>query len=251
MAEKKATKKVTKSNKPAPVRATKEKTPVRAKKTTEKSSVTATKNTDTKTTKKDVSLSKVRVKKSYVLTFLGVLLLVLAIFLVRKYLIAAMVNGQPISRLSVIRDLERQGGKQTLDTLITKSLIKQEAKKKNVTISQKDIDNEIKRLESTFSQQGQKLEQVLQMNGMTKEQLIEQIELQKIIEKIVGKKEVTSKEIDDYIERNRESLPQDQDDATLRKNTKERLEQQQLNERAEAFLENLRKNAKIEYYINY
>ncbi len=233
---------------------TKTKTPSRARKSSVKTQAVQSEKTVNKenaSSPRLASLRSVRVRRTYIIIAAVILLLVAGIFLARNYLIAAMVNGQPISRLSVISELERQGGKQTLDTIITKTLIAQEAKKRNVTVSQKDIDNELKRLEQQYSTQGQKLDQVLAMNGMTKDQLVELIETQKRIEKMVGEQKVTDKEVDEYIERNRESLPQDQDEAVLKKNTKERLQQQKLNEKAQTFLDDLRKNAKIDYYVQY
>lgn len=192
-----------------------------------------------------------RVRKSYFFTILGILLFVVVLYLLRNLIIAATVNGQPISRLSVISELEKQGGKQTLESLITKNLIIQEARKRNVDVSQKEIDAEMKKIKDNLAAQGQNLDQVLQLQGMTKDQLVEQIKLQKMIEKMVKPAAVTDKEITEYINNNQESLPQDQDEKTLRANIKERLQQQRLNDDAQKFLENLRKNAKINYFVNY
>ena len=198
------------------------------------------------------SVSKaVRVRKSYFFTILGILVFVIVIYLLRNLIIAATVNGQPISRLSVISELEKQGGKQALDSLITKSLIIQEARKRNVEVSQQDIDGEMKKIQANLASQGQNLDQVLQLQGMTKQQLIDQIKLNKMIEKIVKPAPVTDKEVDDYYNTNKESLPQNQDEAALKKTIKDRLQQQKLNDEAQKFLENLRKSAKINYYVNY
>jgi hypothetical protein len=143
MAEKIVKNKTTKSNKP--------KTTVSKAK---KSSVKSTTRAETvKSKPQSISVSSTkkpfRIRRSYVITLAGLIIVMSAVFFARNYLIAAVVNGQPISRLTVIQDLERQGGKQTLDTLITKSLIKQEAKKKNITVSQADINSELKRRRST------------------------------------------------------------------------------------------------------
>lgn len=192
-----------------------------------------------------------RMRKSYMLTLLGILGLVGLLYLFRNVFVAATVNGQPISRLSVIQELERQGGKQTIDSLVTKSVINQEAKKRNITISQSEIDGELKKIDQNLQSQGQKLDQVLELQGMTKEQLVEQIRLQKLIEKMIGTIAISDEEITEYLTNNAESLPQDQDEATLRANVKERLQQQKLNEQAQTFLEKLRNEAKINYFINY
>jgi hypothetical protein len=193
----------------------------------------------------------VRIKKSYFFTVLGILLLVALIYLLRNLVVAASVNGQYISRLTVINELERQGGKQALDSLITKSLITQEAQKRKITIAQSEVDGELKKIDANLAKQGQKLDQVLQLQGMTKEQLVEQIKLQKMIEKMVGKITVSDKEIDDYLTTNKESLPQDQDERTLRTNVQNQLQQQKLNEKAQKFLEDIRAKAKINRFVSY
>ena len=192
-----------------------------------------------------------KVKRSYAITVLGILAIVALLYLGRNLIVAAIVNGQPISRIAVIRELEKQGGKQALDSLVTKQLILQESRKKSISVSQKEIDDEMKKIEKNLEAQGQKLDQVLALQGMTKDTLVEQIKLQKMLEKMVGKIEVTEKEIDEYIEENIDSLPQDQEEATLRSNVKNSLTQQKLNTKAQEILENLRKNAKINYFVQY
>jgi len=66
-----------------------------------------------------------------------VVVLVVAAFLLKGLFIAALVNGQPISRFTVISELEKQSGKQALTSLVNQTLIFQEAKKKNITVSPK------------------------------------------------------------------------------------------------------------------
>ncbi len=229
------------------------------KKTTsaDKSKVTKSKSRDLKQvssapeTPKTSSIRSLKVKRSYVAVVLGILILVTIVYLGRNLIVAAMVNGQPISRLSVVRELESQGGKQALDSLITKQLILQEARKKNVAVSSSDVDAEMKKISDNLAQQGQKLDQVLSLQGMTRDQLVEQIKLQKMLEKMVGKIEVTEKEVDDYITNNQESLPTDQDEASIAANVKTSLTQQKLNEKAQSMLEALRKNANINYFVQY
>lgn len=196
--------------------------------------------------------SPVRLKKSYLLWGIGVITLILAIYLLRGIFIAATVNGQPISRIAVIRELERQGGKQALNSIVTKNLILQEAKKQNVTVNQEEIDKELKRIEDNIKRQGQTLDQALMLQGMTRESLQGQIRLQKMIEKIVGKDiKVTEKAIDEYIAKNQESIPQEQDPKVVRKQVKEQLRQQKLNEKVNTWITSLRKNAKISSFVPY
>jgi hypothetical protein len=248
MAEKTTKKKVTtKAAKSAPA-----KSPRSTVRSTRTRSASAAKVESVETPEQKTPVNKaVRVRKSYFFMLLGAALLVIVIYLLRNLIVAATVNNHPISRLSVISELEKQGGKQALDSLITKSLIVQEAEKRNVEVSQKDIDGEMKKIQANLAAQGQNLDQVLQLQGMTKTQLTDQIKLQKMIEKMVKPAQISDKEVTDYITANKESLPQDQDEAALKKNVKDRLQQQRLNDEAQKFLDSLRKNAKINYYVNY
>src|SRR5258706_15504399 len=115
-------KKVT-TKKPAPKISVKTRTQVQSaavvSKPTEKKSV-PTKNRVLKTRKAYLILAAVIVA-------LGILL-----YTGRGLFVAAVVNGQPISRLSIIQESEKQSGKQALETIVRNTLIEQEAHKANV-----------------------------------------------------------------------------------------------------------------------
>src|SRR3990167_8603459 len=81
---------------------------------------------------------------------IGIIVFLALILLARRQLLAATVNGEPIGRLAVIAELEKQGGKNTLDSLITETIILQQAKKKNVTVTDKEIDKQIKDIEKSL-----------------------------------------------------------------------------------------------------
>ncbi|MDP2628319.1 MAG: hypothetical protein Q8P15_00280, partial [Nanoarchaeota archaeon] len=95
--------------------------------------------------------------------FIPLMIIVVAVlaFSLKGLFVAALVNGQPITRLSVIGELEKQGGQQTLASLVNQALIFQEAKRKNVEVSQKEIDEEAKKIEEVLKQQGQDLNTAL------------------------------------------------------------------------------------------
>ncbi len=187
-----------------------------------------------------------KLKKSYII--LGVIIIVLAILLYvfRGLFIAATVNGEPISRLTVINSLEQQGGKQALNTLVTKTLIEQEAQKEHVTVSQAEIDSEMKTIESNVTGQGQKLDDVLKSQGMTRQTLEDQVRLQKLVEKMVGKNiTVSAKEVTDYMNKNK-GMP-----GMTKANVEQQLYQQKLTPKVQSWIADLQKNAKINYYVSY
>ncbi len=179
--------------------------------------------------------------------------LLVAMFLYLKGLfLAALVNGSAITRLSVIQRLEKTAGKQTLDALITKELILQEAGKRKITISDQEIDKEISRIEANVKRQGGTLDQALAAQGMSRVDFREQVKLQKILEKMFSEQlKVTEKEIDQFIETNKNNLPQAQDPSVIREQVRQQLQQNKLGQKVQELIDKLRKSAKINYFVNY
>src|SRR4030042_3285445 len=150
------------------------------------------------------------VNKKRIVLFLVILLLAGLVYFLRSQLVVATVNGKPIWRLTLITELEKQSGKEALNSLVTKALILQEAQKQKVVIGEEEISKEITTIEEKLKAQGQDLDNLLSLQGVSRVELREQIEIQKMIEKIGGGNiEVTDQEIDDFLEQNKDSLPQD------------------------------------------
>lgn len=186
--------------------------------------------------------------------WIGLVIVILAIlaFAFKGLFIAAIVNGQPVSRVAVIQQLEQQNGKQAVSDLITKILITQEAQKRNVTVNQSEVDSDLKNIDGALKAQGQTLDTALASRGMSKQQLVDQITLQKLVEKMVGKDvKVTDDDVQKYIDTNKDNLPQDLSDDDLKKQVKAQLQQQQLQEKTQAFVADLQKKANISYFVNY
>ena len=167
----------------------------------------------------------------------------------KNQFIVATVNNQPIWRFTLIKEIEKQAAKSTLESLITETLILQEAKKDNIEISDEELNEELKKIEENLKQQGQELDKLLAAQGMTKEKLKEQIGIQKIVEKIVGKDiEITDEEVDAFLEANEGFVPEDQDVEEAKPGIKEQLKQQKMGEKVREWLDALRKKAKINYF---
>jgi parvulin-like peptidyl-prolyl isomerase len=198
------------------------------------------------------SKKSVNVSKRYVALIATILLLGAALYYFRGLFVAAVVNGQPISRLEVVRQTEQQAGKQTLDTLVRNALIEQKAKEQGVSVTDQEINDEIKKLQDNLSKQGQNLDQVLQAQGMSQDDLKKLIRLDKLVQKMVGKDvAVSDDEINAYIEQNREALPQDVEEAELKTQVTEQLKQQKTNEKVRTWLADLQKEANVTYFVQY
>ena len=102
------------------------------------------------------NLNSLKRKRYFTLIFI-VLVLVSLLYLGRSYLFAALVGGHPITRLQLISELEKRGGKEELDSLITKELISQEAKRKGITVSDEEINTEVERIKGIVEAHGGKI----------------------------------------------------------------------------------------------
>ncbi len=173
------------------------------------------------------------------------------LFRYKAVFVAAMVDGHPISRLSVLRQTEKERGKTVLESLIVEALINKEAQKKGVTVTKDEIDAEIKDVEQAISAQGSSLDDALHAQGMTKDDLVHQVTIQKKIEKILGDKvQVTPEEVEKYITDSKLVLPPGKEDIA-KKQIAKTIQQQKLAGVAPGWINDLRANAKIRYFVQY
>lgn len=195
--------------------------------------------------------ASMKFNKKYII--IGIVLVLAALlFMFKSLFVVAVVNGQPISRLALIGELEKQSGKQTLNSLVTKTLILQEAKKQNINISQQEIDAEIIKIESNVKGQGKTLNDALMAQGLTRADLVEQITIQKMIEKLLGKEtQVSDQEVNEYIAQNSAQFPEGSDTPAFRAQIKQQLQQQKLSAKFQTYLAKLQKDAKISYFVQY
>lgn len=197
-----------------------------------------------------------RLRKSYMMTLIGLsIIVVIAVGFIsynRGFFVLATVNGQPIDRLTFIRETERLAGKRTMETLILKALIDQEAKKKNVSVTQKEIDEKLKQIEKQYKDQGQDLAAVLGSQGLEKRDIYDFVKQDLLMEKLVKKDvKVTDKEVGDYIAKNASSLPQDKTQEEIKKEVLGMLTSSKVDEKKQALIAELQKNAKIVNYTRY
>lgn len=166
--------------------------------------------------------------------------------LFRNQFVVATVNGKQISRIELIRELEKKDGKTVLESLISKELVMQEAEKRKVSVSDSEVKSQVSKIEKSVSDQGQNLELLLAQQNMTRADLTEQIKIQALLKKMVGDIKVTDKEVADYLEQNKDSIPEGTKPEEIKAQVKEQLEQQKLNEKIQTFVADLQKKAKIE-----
>ena len=192
-----------------------------------------------------------KLNKKTIIILAIVIVLGVLVYLGRGLFIAATVNGQPISRWSVITMLEKESGKSLLESMVIEKIIAIEAKSKNVVISDEDVSAEIKKIEADITAQGGTLELALAQQGLTLDVVKKQILLQKQVEKLLADKIVVSDEdIAKYITDNQVTVPAGQE-ATFNEQIKADLVAEKLNTEAQAYIAELKEKAKIKYFVNY
>lgn len=172
-------------------------------------------------------------------------------FYYKGLFIAATVDGSPVSRLAVIRLLEKQSGKAALDSLITEKLVNAAAQAKGITVSSAELAAAEKTIEQQVTSQGGTLTQALTAQGMTQQDFDEQVTLQKKLEKLLADQiQVSADEVAQYIKDNQLTAPAGQETGFTNQ-IKGQLQQQKLTTAAGSYLDRLRTQAKINYFVNY
>ncbi len=206
---------------------------------------------------KELEQPMIRVKKrkktiiKIVAPVICLLLIAGLVYYYKGLFIAATVNGTPITRISVLQELERVSGKAALDSLITEKLINDEAVVKGSMVTAEEIAAEISKIESQVTVQGKTLDEALKEQGMTRTELTQRIRVQKNLEKLLADKiKISETEVDQYIKDNAIKIPAGQE-TDYRTQIAAQLEQQKLSTEADSFIASLRSKARIKYFVSY
>lgn len=172
---------------------------------------------------------------------LGVLL-----FLAYRTLVLAWVDQTPVSRWSYYQQLDQKYGKELKDQLISEQLINNEAKKRNVSVDDGEINNEIKKIED---QQGgaSQLAQILELQGMTMDELRKQVRFQVLIKKMFGQNiNITDEQVNQYVEENKAQLGEVNDE--LKAQVKDQLQLQKVSQDFNAWLTEAKSGNRVVKY---
>lgn len=200
---------------------------------------------------KPMKKAKVSMNKKF-LIIPALLIIAFLAFRFKGLLIAATVNGEPISRVAVVQELEKEGGKTVLGNFVTNALILQEAKKEKVTVSSTEIGTQISQIESNLKTSGQDLTSALAAQGMTRGDLENQVKLQILVQKMAGKNiEVSDAEAQDYFKKNQSTYPKGTKYDSVKTQIMSDLQQQKLNDAITTWISGLKTKAKINYWVSY
>lgn len=182
----------------------------------------------------------------------AVALVLIGFLFTRGYLIAATVNGSPISRMALTERLENQDGKQTLEAMVREKVLNDEFSRLGITVEAGAVAEEIKTIEAQVSAQGGTLDQALAQQGMTMEALEDQIEAQLKLEKALGEKVTVSKEeIETYVAENGIQVPEGEPIEAFNEEIAEQLKQQKFQAEAQTWVAEVTEKAIINYYVKF
>ena len=127
----------------------------------------------------------------------------------QKGQVVAKVGDNTITRSALLKGTESLAGTQILSELITNQLIRDAAKKANITASQNEVNQSLSDIEKQNGiTNDTQLNAALAQSHMTKADLMNQLEIQVLESKIAESKvNVTNQQIQDYYNKNKASLP--------------------------------------------
>lgn len=162
-------------------------------------------------------------------------------------LLAATVNGVPITNLELLSRLNQQYHSQMLNQIVNEKLILGEAQKNGVTISSQEINDKISELEKNVGG-AQALDSLLSQQNQSRPTLRDQLKIQLIVEKLYAKDAtVSAEEVDKFITQNKDSL-QATDSAGQTKEATDALKQQKLGKAFNERFQQLKQQAKIQIF---
>lgn len=180
--------------------------------------------------------------------FLIILAIIVIVALVgwykKEWVVAAMVDGAPISNFSVLSRMNQQYRAQTVNQLVNEKIIMDEVARKKVSVSETEVKDKIAKLESSFGG-AESLNTILAQQRQTRADLERDIRLQVSIEKLYASEAtVSAEEIDKYIKDSKEQLTAT-DSAEQRKEAEEFLRQQKLSTILSQKFQELKAKAKV------
>lgn len=197
--------------------------------------------------------SSVSPKKSrfWKIAIIVVLLAVVGALLARRYgnvLVVATVNGMPITRWTLTQRLTDRFGTQMVEALIGEQLILAEAKKQNVSVTEEEVNAKIAEIEKSLGA-SITLEESLKIQGLTKDEFVNQIRLQLSVDKMLAREvSVSATEVDEYLKTNQIQIIATQE-AEQRASAEKEIKDNKVSEKFVEWFTKLKESAKIERYL--
>ena len=204
--------------------------------------------------KKEVKVKKASSKKFVLLVFFLLLLTALGLWIYSHldWFVVATVNGKPIWRTELIKELEKRSGKQTASFLLSKALVYQEAKNKGINVSENEIKDLFNKYDEQFKTQGTSLKDALSLQGITEDSYKEELKYELTVRKLLADKiAVTDDEIKEYYDKNKGQFGKDQTLDAVKETIKQVLSDQKLSFNYQTLIQDLESKAKVKRFFNF
>lgn len=188
--------------------------------------------------------------RSAVYGVIFIVLVIIGIILFRNgMIVAAIVDGKPIFSWQLSSQLMHQYGKQTLDAMVTERMINAEAAKNGATVTQNAIDQRETDMLKQFGG-NVKLQDLLNYQGLTKNDLDQQIKVQLEVENILSKDiKISDTDIANYLASNSAKFTAT-DAATLKADAQNALMQEDISQKIQPWFNDLKAKTKVIKFIN-
>lgn len=173
----------------------------------------------------------------------SVLLVIVALVILIPHLVVAWVDKRPITAFDYYRTLDQKYGNDTKEQLISEKLVEDEASKRGIKADKTEIDSQIKKTEDQASGSAN-LDLALQQQGLTRSDFEKQVRLQILIKKMFqSEATVSSQEVDQYIEQNKDQLGEITDQSRI--SIEDQLKQQKLLSAFRAWLQQAQQSNRV------
>lgn len=213
--------------------------------------------TQSKSSKKVVPSIEPAVKrglpKKVVLLLALVLLVALGVLFAKKYkslFIVGKVNGQVVSRWQLEKAMNDRYATTTFDDLASTTLLKQQTKKNDVTVSKDELEKEIAATEQRLGGK-EALQSTLDRLGYSQSRFEEEMRTQVMVRKLAEKLfkiEVTDQEVEKFYNDNKTLFP-DKKLADVKLDIFQNLTEQKLQQQFTTWFQEEKGKATIQSYL--
>lgn len=195
---------------------------------------------------------KIKVTRKTLIALALLIIVGVGAYYLKANFIAGFVNGKPIFRNEVAKELERRNGQAVLEGLINKTLIEQEAKEKGIVVTPQEIDTDLAEIEKNMKAQNTDMATQLESQHLTVDEFKALLMTNKLLEKLIADKAgVTEEEITKYIEENKDVFPPEAKEEDKRAQVKEFLQNQKVETESQKLFAELRAKAKLNLWVSY
>jgi parvulin-like peptidyl-prolyl isomerase len=161
----------------------------------------------------------------------------------------ATVNGKAISRGQYDKAVADDNGSQVLDSLISKTLVEQDAARRHVTVTPDEIDAKLKEAKSQFSTDAE-YRQALDAQHINELQLRDGIRFTLLLQKLAQSNiQVSDAEVQQEYDQNKDTQYKGQTLDQVKDSITQQLTSQKQQDAASAYLAKLRSSAHIAKHI--